>query len=98
MHRSILFIIILKLLDIFYTHIIFGCKMIKLSKTALASILTLSLLVPIALSVTQYKIYMATFGDGSITLNPGGTFTGWDVASFDEGTVIDVTANPGSGW
>lgn len=72
--------------------------MTKQLKIALVSLFTLSLLIPIAFTVTQYTLYVANLGDGSITLNPGGEFTGWDEASYDEGTVVEITANPDPGW
>ena len=40
---------------------------------------------------TQYTLTTNTVGQGSITLNPSG-------GTYNEGTVVTVTANPASGW
>jgi PKD repeat protein len=40
---------------------------------------------------TQYTLTTNTAGQGSITLNPSG-------GTYNEGTVVTVTANPSSGW
>jgi uncharacterized repeat protein (TIGR02543 family) len=39
----------------------------------------------------QYTLSTNTVGQGSITLNPSG-------GTYDQGTVVTVTANPSSGW